>query len=271
MTLGTLEPRTVHLPSITQGMDYSAPQSSRSIAPAELEPADLGFTLPANFHNTKPSVSKEEKRLESLLGDEGLLALLKKLIEELWGLSASNQSNSSGSSGSSGGGNQGFARPASYSSSGGSSGSYQASNNAPAASNPNRGPLAPADPRSTPKMQELARVAESNARQVGTTGWCLREVNDSLEAAGYNIQRRPSAYMVANDLANNPQFKEVTPPADLSKLPAGAVVVWDRGNTANTQHGHISVALGNGMEASDHVQNQLTNYGTQCRVFYPVG
>lgn len=129
--------------------------------------------------------------------------------------------------------------------------------------------LPAADSRSNPRMQRLAEAAAENARNTNTRGWCLREVNDSMEACGYSVNREPHAYMQADDFANRSDFTEVEPPSDLSTLPAGAVVVWDRGN--GHESGHISVALGDGREASDHIRPQFSQseYGTQCRVFYP--
>ena len=83
-------------------------------------------------------------------------------------------------------------------------------------------------------------------------------------------------------LARDPDFKEVNVSRDqLAKLPRGAVVVW--GKSGAKPYGHVSVALGDGREASDHVQRQTTGgrYGTdfgrgpdpqgrQFRVFIPV-
>ncbi|MCA9552485.1 MAG: single-stranded DNA-binding protein [Myxococcales bacterium] len=49
------------------------------------------------------------------------------------------------------------------------------------------------------------------------------------------------------------------------------IVVW--GKTAASPHGHISVALGDGREASDHIQSQITSLrgATNYRVFIPQG
>jgi hypothetical protein len=68
--------------------------------------------------------------------------------------------------------------------------------------------------------------------------------------------------------------------SDLASLPRGAVVVW--GRSGAKPYGHVSVALGDGREASDHIQRQITGgrYGTdfgngpdpqgrQFRVFLP--
>ncbi|NMA26339.1 MAG: hypothetical protein GX934_01075 [Burkholderiales bacterium] len=74
--------------------------------------------------------------------------------------------------------------------------------------------------------------------------------------------------MAADQLAQSDKLREVqVNPQDLPKLPAGAVVVWDRGN--GHEHGHISICDGKGGEYSDVYRQQTTNYGTQCRVFLP--
>lgn len=112
----------------------------------------------------------------------------------------------------------------------------------------------------------LAKDAEKHA--TGPGGLCFRYVRQALERAGVKGVGGASAYMAADQLAKNPKFREVkVDPKDFKKLPAGAVVVWNRGN--GHEHGHISIALGNGKEASDKIRNQITNYGTSARVFLP--
>jgi hypothetical protein len=115
----------------------------------------------------------------------------------------------------------------------------------------------------------LAAAAEKEAKAEGTTGWCYRGVSRALKSIGVSATGE-SAYMAADQLARNPKFKEVSVPNDkLSSLPPGAVVVWNKG--PGHQHGHISVALGDGREASDHVQKQISNLnGCTHRVFMPV-
>ena len=78
-----------------------------------------------------------------------------------------------------------------------------------------------------------------------------------------------SAYMAADQLAAHRSFTEVYV-NNLTQLPAGAVVVWGKGTS---DHGHISIALGNGYEASDHIDYQMTDHygGAPARVFYPNG
>ena len=74
-------------------------------------------------------------------------------------------------------------------------------------------------------------------------------------------------------LMADPEFRyypEIKKGHDLIPLPAGAVVVW--GATENDPEGHISIALGDGTEASDHMKPQLTSrHGrVNISVFMPV-
>lgn len=113
----------------------------------------------------------------------------------------------------------------------------------------------------------FAKTAESVANKINTPGLCLKGVNDTLQAMGLPTHRRPSAYMALDDFRKDPHFKEVQVSASqLDKLPAGAVVIWDKGQ--NLPHGHISVALGDGREASSRVRKQL-HLNTQFHVFLP--
>ena len=57
----------------------------------------------------------------------------------------------------------------------------------------------------------------------------------------------------------------------LEHLPAGAIVVWGKGQTpeAGLKYGHISIALGDGREASDRFRPQMQNLPVHCRIFLP--
>lgn len=113
--------------------------------------------------------------------------------------------------------------------------------------------------------KKLAKFAGENAN--GPGGYCYKWVGQALAKHGVNVHGA-SAYMAGDQLAKSDKFREVSvQPKDLPKLPAGAVVVWNKG--AGHPHGHISIALGNGKEASDKLRTQITNYGTSVRVFLP--
>ncbi len=115
------------------------------------------------------------------------------------------------------------------------------------------------------KLAEIARAEATNGDSNG--GLCYRDVGRALAKIGINVSGA-SAYMAAAQLEKNPKVKEMkVSQSDLPKLPAGAIVVWDKGN--GHEHGHISIATGDGKEASDLMRNQITNYGTSFRVFMP--
>lgn len=84
---------------------------------------------------------------------------------------------------------------------------------------------------------------------------------------GVNLSGVP-AYTAAGQLARNPNFREARVSRDqLGNLPAGATVVW--APHGKHRNGHVSIALGNGREASDVLRNQIVNYGSSFRVFLP--
>ena len=143
------------------------------------------------------------------------------------------------------------------------------SDTAAASSSPGGGANATAGmPGATDAGSKLAGIAKAEATNGDSSGGlCYRDVGRSLAKIGINVSGA-SAYMAAAQLEKNPKVKEMkVAQGDLAKLPAGAIVVWDKGN--GHEHGHISIATGDGKEASDLMRNQITNYGTSFRVFMP--
>ena len=121
--------------------------------------------------------------------------------------------------------------------------------------------------------EKLANAGIDSASTKRTKGYCFRGVKDAFNGADINNStlKGGSAYMAASQLADNPKFKEISVNRqDLDNLPKGAIVVW--GRSSEKPHGHVSIALGNGKEASDHIQDQIQNgysFGGY-RVFLPV-
>lgn len=144
--------------------------------------------------------------------------------------------------------------------------------NAPAAAATGPAPTGTAPSSAGPLAGRIGDAAESVAHEMGSTGWCYRGVANALAREGITVSGG-SAYMAADQLAAMPdKFQEVSvSPDELRNLPRGAVVVW--GQTGASPHGHISVALGDGREASDHVQSQITSLrgASNYRVFIPQG
>ena len=117
------------------------------------------------------------------------------------------------------------------------------------------------------KGQRIAEAVYREAVSRGTVGWCYNAVADAIETVTGPFLWGSHAYQAADQLAISDDFFEVWN-KDLQSLPSGAVVVWGKGNSRS---GHISVALGNGQEASDHIASQMTYHygGAPSRVFYP--
>lgn len=119
--------------------------------------------------------------------------------------------------------------------------------------------------------KKLAVEAKNVATERDTLHHCYNAVAESIDKIFGRFLTGESAYMSANQFASNLKFKEIhMRNTELTKLPAGAIVVW--GKTSASPHGHISVCLGDGREASDHIEEQrsdLRGY-TNFRVFLPV-
>ena len=119
----------------------------------------------------------------------------------------------------------------------------------------------------------LKIVDYANRHNVGpnSTSRCYEFAANAIECKEAGIGRflsGNSAYMAANQLAANKNFKEIKglTKNDLPNLPAGCVVVWAAGN--GHPDGHISISDGKGNEISDFKNRQMTDYGTSFRVFW---
>jgi len=128
--------------------------------------------------------------------------------------------------------------------------------------------------------RELAAAARKMAEGMGSVGYCLRGVAKTLKKF-FNgktaLSSLSSAYMSAEKLENDPMLKKCFTKVDVKKedltsLPAGCIVVWQRGGPTEggKKHGHIAITLGNGKEASDHVQKQVVR-DCAYSVYYPTG
>ena len=117
------------------------------------------------------------------------------------------------------------------------------------------------------KGQRIASAVYYEATSRGTVGWCYNAVADAVESVTGPFLWGSHAYQAADQLSNSSHFFEVWR-RDLQNLPEGSIVVWGKGNSRS---GHISVALGNGQEASDHIASQMTYHygGAPARVFLP--
>ena len=112
----------------------------------------------------------------------------------------------------------------------------------------------------SPLGMQIAAKAEQVGSNMGSVGWCYRGVKAALRPFGINLEGG-LARQAASQLENNPRVQEVSKadmrPGDiLVHQPAG------HGRTKGQQYaGHIAVYLGNGREASDHVQSLVRGQG----------
>ena len=113
----------------------------------------------------------------------------------------------------------------------------------------------------------IADEAYYEASSRGTYGWCYNAVADAVERITGPFLWGSHAYQAADQLSSSIDFYEVYD-YTLTSLPSGAIVVWGKGSSRS---GHISVSLGDGREASDHIAYQMTYHygGARERVFYP--
>ena len=127
--------------------------------------------------------------------------------------------------------------------------------------------------------EALAKKAEQIAKSMNTIGSCLNGVGYTLRKFFDKktvLSTLGHAYLADEKLSNDEflkkYFKKVDVKRDdLKNLPAGCIVVWQRGGPTKggQKSGHIAITLGGGKEASDHVQKQVVR-NCSYSVYYPV-
>jgi hypothetical protein len=112
----------------------------------------------------------------------------------------------------------------------------------------------------TGKAASIACTAASVATKMGSTGYCYRGVKRALNKFGVELTGC-SAYMAKDILKEDERFK-VVGVNEFDDLQPGDILV--HGKSKVHPNGHIAVYLGDGQEASDHVQKLVTKgrYGT---------
>ena len=115
--------------------------------------------------------------------------------------------------------------------------------------------------------ERLALAAEQNARAVNTPGWALREVTKVLRHFHFRLGQHHNCFQVVGDLRQIAWVQEVQiQRAQLPMLPPGTIVIWDK--APELPQGHISIALGEGWEASSTL-NEQQNLNSNLWVFIP--
>ena len=118
------------------------------------------------------------------------------------------------------------------------------------------------------KGERLASVALN--RSVGWTGYCAAYVKSDIQAAGLGPYMYGHAYQMPKILRKNSNFKEISPEnVDVSKLPAGCVLVYDKGvEDYSEKYGHTEITTGDGRAVSDGITENL--HKKPSTIFIPV-
>ena len=103
-----------------------------------------------------------------------------------------------------------------------------------------------------------------------STGNCSKYVSDAMARVGV-VGTRGDAWLLRDSLRRNPHFKEVDlNSVDVTKLPAGCILVYQRGAAGySSDAGHVEITLGNGKAASDFVNDNIRK-SSNMNVFVPV-
>ncbi len=120
------------------------------------------------------------------------------------------------------------------------------------------------------KAKDLVNSALTNAESK-PIGYCARYVKNAIANTGLGAYQSGHAYQCDDVLAGNSNFKEINVSgSDLKKLPAGCVIVYDRGAAGySSQYGHIEITTGKGNAVSDFVSRTIKE-SNDVRVFVPV-
>ena len=118
------------------------------------------------------------------------------------------------------------------------------------------------------KGERLANIALN--RSVGWTGYCAAYVKSDIQTAGLGSYKYGHAYQMPSILKNNKNFKEISPEnVDVSKLPAGCILVYDKGTAGySKKYGHTEITTGDGRAVSDGITKNLTK--KPSNIFIPV-
>ncbi len=116
--------------------------------------------------------------------------------------------------------------------------------------------------------EKLAKTALQGS--VGWTGYCARYVKKAIAKAGLGDYTSGHAYQMPKIMASNKNFKEIsTSKIDVKDLPAGCVLVYNRGSQGySSEYGHTEITTGDGRAVSDGITKHL--FKKPDAIFVPV-
>lgn len=120
----------------------------------------------------------------------------------------------------------------------------------------------------TSLARKIASNAESTARCMTSQGLCYRGVKRAVAPLGIELHGN-AAYRAKSQLMKDKRFRVVANRVKPAALKRGDILVHNK--SAGKPYGHIAVYLGNGKEASDHIQKLVHGIGYGgTTVFRPV-
>lgn len=116
--------------------------------------------------------------------------------------------------------------------------------------------------------EKLANIALRDS--VGFTEECATYVKNAIKNAGLGAYQYGDAYETTNILNSNKNFKQIsTNGVDVSLLPAGCVLVYDKGVAGySSNYGHTEITTGDGRAVSDGITNNPRQ--NPSAIFIPV-
>ena len=100
---------------------------------------------------------------------------------------------------------------------------------------------------------------------------CAKYVKEAIRDVGLGPYIQGDGYYCQYILRANPNFEEIKVKGnELSSLPAGCIIVYDKGDGGySTDSGHVEITLGDGRACSDIITNNIEQ-SDNTHVFVPV-
>ena len=114
---------------------------------------------------------------------------------------------------------------------------------------------------------KLAKDAASHVADF--TKQCATYVKNAIVRCGLGTYKKGNGCDMVRILSGNKNFKQISPDGvDVKKLPAGCILVFDKGvSRYNTKYGHTEITTGTGKAVSDGVTNNIRK---PSAIFIPV-
>lgn len=119
-------------------------------------------------------------------------------------------------------------------------------------------------------IDDSTKVTSKKKNPDKFTSYCTRYVKAAIRDSGLGeYYNAGSAYQMTSYLRNNDNFKEISSSTPLKDVPAGCILVYDRGvGGYSSEHGHIEIKTEDGRAVSDGITDNL--YKRPSHIFMPV-